>query len=78
MNEPLRPQLGEHAEALIADVLDRREQTIINGVIAKLASGTLDPQLAVQSWMAVAEMRSLRRSLINRAALENARRASAT
>jgi hypothetical protein len=71
----LRPQLGAHAEALIADVLDKREEAIILGVITKLSSGPLDPQLALQAWIAIAEARSVRRQLIKRAELENARHA---
>lgn len=74
MSEPLRPQLGEHAESLIADVLDRREEAIINSVHAKLAGGgTLDGQYAIQQWLAIYEQRTLRRTLIQRARAEKSR-----
>jgi hypothetical protein len=75
-SEPLRPQLGAHAEALIADVLDNREEAIINGVRAKLPN--LDPQLALVAWVQLDEARKLRKSLITRAELENSRRAAAS
>ncbi|HEX5419254.1 MAG TPA: hypothetical protein VFY39_04575 [Gammaproteobacteria bacterium] len=74
MNEPVRNQLGEHAEALIADVLDKREKAVVNAVLARLNSGeALDPQFAVQQWLALAEQRRLRTALINRSRVENAR-----
>lgn len=74
MTEALRPQLGAHAEALIADVLDKREDAIINAVRAKLPN--LDPQLALAAWIQLDEARKLRKSLISRAELEIARRAA--
>lgn len=74
MTEALRPQLGAHAEALIADVLDKREDAIINSVRAKLPN--LDPQLALAAWIQLDEARKLRKSLISRAELEIARRAA--
>ena len=74
MAEPLRPQLGEHAEALIADALDHREETIINSTIAKLATG-LDPQAALNAWYSIAAARQLRATLIRQAKLEKTRTA---
>ncbi len=74
MTEALRPQLGAHAEALIADVLDRREEAIISSVRAKLPS--LDPQLALAAWIQLDEARKLRKTLIARTELENSRRAT--
>lgn len=72
--EPLRPQLGEHAEALIGDVLDKREQSIIHDVLDRLAQPEpLDPQYAVQQWQAVAEARRLRSTLLARSRRERAR-----
>ena len=65
--ESPRPQLGAHAEALIADVLDRREQAIIAGVISQLPK--LDPQAALAAWITLAEARKLRNSLIKRSEL---------
>lgn len=74
ITEPLRPQLGAHAEALIADVLDKREDTIINSVVSKLAGGhVLEPQFAISQWIALAEARKLRNSLIKRSEIESAR-----
>jgi hypothetical protein len=70
----IRPQLGVHAEALIADSLDKRENAIINSVCAKIPSG-LDPQWAISQWLAINEIRSLRRSLVKRTEIENARHA---
>ncbi len=69
----VRPQLGIQAEALIADTLDAREETIIKTTIAKLPD--LSPQLALVAWMELAAGRTLRRTLIRRAEAENARRA---
>ena len=76
MSEPLRPQLGVHAEALIADVLDKRESAIINGVLAKLPN--LESQHAIQAWVAIAEARKLRNLLIKRADIETARHGQQT
>lgn len=69
--EALRPQLGAHAEALIADVLDKRENAIINGVLSKLPN--VEPQDALAAWIALSESRKLRHTLIKRALVENAR-----
>lgn len=71
MSEPLRPQLGEHAERLIADVLDKREEAIINGIRMKLP--TVTPQDALTAWVQLDEARKLRASLIKRADIEKAR-----
>lgn len=71
--EPLRPQLGAHAEALIADVLDKRESAIINGVLSKLPN--VEPQDALAAWLALGESRKLRSTLIKRAQVENSRQA---
>ncbi len=66
--------LGAHTEALIADVLDKREEGIINSVWSILQSGkTLDPQFAIQQWIALAEARTLRRRLVARTTQENSR-----
>lgn len=73
--EPLRPQLGAHAEALIADVLQKREDAIMAGALVKVSSQSLDPATALQVLIAVNEIRVLRRTLIKRAETENARRA---
>lgn len=74
MAEPPRNTLGAHAEALIADVLDKREQAIINSVWGKVRSGeTLDPQFAIQQWLALAEARTLRATLLSRSRQETAR-----
>lgn len=76
MNEPLRPQLGTYAEALIADVLEKREEAIINAARLKLPA--LDPQLALTFWVQLDEARKLRSLLIKRAETEIARRAAAS
>lgn len=76
MTEPLRPQLGAYAEALIADVMDKREEGIINSARSKLPA--LDPQLALTFWVQLDEARKLRSLLIKRAETENARRAAAS
>lgn len=69
-----RNTLGEHAEALLSDVLDKREQAIINSVWSLVRSGkTLDPQFALQQWLALSELRTLRSTLVNRSKLENSR-----
>lgn len=73
MSEAPRNQLGAHAEALIADVLDKREQALIASVLAQLATGVLEPQLAVQKWIELAEGRRLRQTLIRRSKVETAR-----
>lgn len=51
---------------LIEKTLDEREQRIITQVCAKLAQGTLDPQEAVQEWMAVQAGRQLKASLLKK------------
>jgi len=77
--EAPRNLLGAHAEALIADVLDKCEEAIINGVWAQVRSGkVLEPQFAIQQWIALAEARTLRATLINRAKQETARAAAQT
>jgi len=76
MSEPLRPQLGAYAEALIADIMDEREEAIINAVRAKLPN--VDPQAALVAWVQLDEARKLRNTLIKRAETENARRAAAS
>lgn len=76
MTEPLRPQLGAYAEALIADVLEKREEAIINAARLKLPA--LDPQLALTFWVQLDEVRKLRSTLIKRTETENARRANLT
>jgi hypothetical protein len=69
--------LGSRAEEMIGDVLNKREESIINSVCASLISGkTLDAQFAIQQWLAIAEARTLRRSLVNRTKQENSRIAS--
>ena len=74
MSEIPRNLLGEHTEALLADVLDKREEALINTVIAKLVGGhTLEPQFAIQAWVSLYEQRALRRTLIQRTKTENAR-----
>lgn len=71
--------LGEHVERLIADVLDKRESAIINSVWATLSSGkVLEPQVAIQKWVELCEARTLRRTLVQRSTLENARVAAKT
>lgn len=72
--EPLRPQLGAHAEALIADVLQKREDALMAGALAKLPA--LDPALALNVLIAVNEIRVLRRTLIKRSEIESSRRAT--
>lgn len=64
MANDLRPGLGEHAEALIADQLAKREEAIVKAVVAKLANGPLSPDYAIQQWVALAEARKLRASLV--------------
>jgi hypothetical protein len=69
-----RNVLGEHAEALIADVLDQREKAIVNIVLFTLSSGKpLEPQVAIQKWLELAEARKLRTALVNRSKQENLR-----
>lgn len=66
--------LGEHVERLIADVLDKRENAIINTVSHILASGKpLEPQVAIQKWIELFEARKLRSTLVQRSKLENSR-----
>lgn len=74
MSEAPRNLLGAHTEALIADVLDTREEGIIKVMTAKLQSGeVLEPQFAIQQWIAIAEARMLRTRLVQRTNQENAR-----
>lgn len=73
MAEIPRNALGQHAEALIADVLDKREQAIIASVMASLTEGKLDPQSAMQKWIELIEARRLRQALLRRSRIENAR-----
>ena len=73
MGEVPRNTLGGHTEALIADVLDAREQSVIKATLVKLGSGTLDPTYAVQQWIVIAEGRKLRSSLLKRSQVEAAR-----
>lgn len=73
MTTDLRPGLGEHAEALIADRLEKREESIIKAVVAKLANGPLEPHFAVQQWVALAEARKLRASLVRQTQVERQR-----
>lgn len=70
----IRNALGEHAEALIADVLDAAEEAIIVSVMAKLrANEPIDAQFAIQKWLAIFEQRELRRRLVRRSQLEKSR-----
>lgn len=74
MSELPRNALGEHAEALISDVLDQREKAIINTVLFTLSSGkALEPQVAIQKWIELCEARKLRTTLLNRSKVENSR-----
>lgn len=74
VTEAPRNLLGEYAEALIADVLDKREAAIINTVLAKLNGGhPIEPQFAIQKWIELCEARKLRATLINRTRQETAR-----
>lgn len=73
MSELPRNALGQHAEALIADVLDKREEAIITSVQGALAAGKLTADLALQKWIELVEARKLRSALIRRSQLENVR-----
>lgn len=68
-----RNTLGAYTEALIADVLTAREESLVKATIATMAVGMLDPAYAVQQWVAIAEVRKLRATLLNRSKVENAR-----
>jgi len=49
------------------DVLDKEERRIINLVMAQLNAGeTLDPQFAIQQWLALHSVRAFRRTLEQR------------
>jgi len=70
------------APALIAKALEihvqDRERAIINEVQRKLSTdGSLDPQFAVQKWVAIAELRKLQTHL-NHAAQTEIKLRSAT
>ncbi len=71
MVETPRDALGFHTEALIADVLDKREESVITATVAKLTSGELSQTFALQQWIAIAEGRRLRSALVRRAKAHN-------
>lgn len=58
--------MNAHDEALLVEALQKREDAIVNGVLAKITSGALDPQFAVQAWLQVAEVRNFRRVILKR------------
>lgn len=67
-----RNNLGAYTEALIADILDKREEMIINTAMTALRGGrSIDPMMAVQLWISLSEARLLRASLIGRTVQEN-------
>lgn len=55
--------LASRALELVGTQLEKREQQIIGEVTTKLTEGPVDPQYAVQQWLAVSEIRRLRRAL---------------
>ena len=71
--EAPRNTLGAYTEALIADVLTAREESLVKATIATMVTGTLEPAYAVQQWVAISEVRKLRATLLNRSKIENAR-----
>ena len=73
VGEAPRNTLGAYTEALIADVLTAREESLVKATIATMATGTLEPAYAVQQWVAISEVRKLRATLLNRSKVENSR-----
>lgn len=60
-------QLAGRIRQEVEDILDAEERRIINQVMAKLNKGeALDPQFAVQQWLALHSSRSFRRTLEQR------------
>jgi len=60
-------QLAARLREETEDILDREEKRIINQVMAKLNAGeTLDPQFAIQQWLALHSARAFRRTLEQR------------
>lgn len=62
-----RGHLAARVHAEVEDILDAEERRVIQGVMVKLNAGeTLDPQFAVQQWLALHSSRSFRRTLLQR------------
>lgn len=60
-------QLAARLREEVEDILDREETRIVNQVMVKLNAGeTLDPQFAVQQWLALHSSRAFRRTLAQR------------
>jgi len=63
----VREAQGRRADAalqLASDVLDKRESEIILGVMKSLSKGEpISPDKAVQQWIALSEVRGLRKKL---------------
>lgn len=60
-------QLAARLREETEDVLDRQERQISNAVMSKLSAGeTLDPQFAVQQWLALHAIHRFRRALLQR------------
>lgn len=62
-----RGQLAGRVREEVEGILDAEEKRIINQVMVQLNAGeTLDPQFAVQQWLALHSSRSFRRTLQQR------------
>lgn len=60
-------QLAGRVREEVEDIVDAAEKRIINQVMARLNAGeTIDPQFAVQQWLALHASRSFRRTLQQR------------
>lgn len=60
-------QLAGRIREETSDILDKEERRITNSVMTKLNGGeTLDPQFAVQQWLALHSVRAFRRTLEQR------------
>lgn len=62
----VREAQGRRAEGalqLASEVLDKRETEIIDGVLKTLKDGPISPDNAIQKWLALSEVRRLRKDL---------------
>ena len=62
----VREAQGRRAEGALqmaSEVLDKRETEIINGVLKSLDNGPISPDNAIQQWLALSEVRRLRKKL---------------
>ena len=63
MAREARGRRAEGALQLASEVLDKRETEIIDGVLKTLKNGPISPDNAVQQWLALSEVRRLRKGL---------------